>query len=1052
MNKPLTVFKASAGSGKTFTLATEYIKLVINDPQCYRSILAVTFTNKATEEMKTRILSQLYGIWKDLPDSKIYKDKIISELSLPNKIVSERAGMALKLLLHNYNYFRVETIDTFFQQVLRNLARELDLTANLRIELNDYQIERKAIDELIEGLSIKDSILSWIIGYIKNNISEDKNWNIIGIIKKFGENIFKDFYKEHSAQLNKALLQKDLFENYSNTLRKIRKDTQNLLEKYAKKFFTILNENRFSIEDFSNGKKGPCGYFIKIKNGKYTDKDLLNKTVTEALTDSTKWVKKKDQNQESRKLKLVEDVIIPLMNDTELQRPKLIKLYYSCSLTLNHLDQLRLLSCIEKKVRDINSDANRFLLSDTQSLLNSLIQNSDTPFIFEKIGTQLKHIMIDEFQDTSSIQWKNFKILLQECMSHENADNLIVGDVKQSIYRWRSGDWKLLNNIEREFPSPTLQVDVHNLKTNYRSESNIVEFNNAFFKKASEIEYQSLSEKNPSEALEMKHAYNDVVQEIKDGKTKNGFVHIELLAKENYQTKMLQKLVNAVDELISKNIPYNKIAILVRSNKTIQLIANYFMENKPEVNLVSDEAFRLDSSISVKIIISGLKYLANPKNKLEKAFLEKSQVYDIFKLHSKKIQSMPLYDLAEELYHLFHLSEITGQSAYVCAFFDQLRTYLQNNTPDIDSFLKEWDENLHEKTIQSGEIQGIRLITIHKSKGLEFDNVIIPFCDWQLENANTIIWCTPMVKPFNELPLVPIDYSEKGLMGTIYEKDYLHEHLQNVVDNMNLLYVAFTRARKNLFIFGKKGDTKTRSAIIETTIQDVSHQLNDSFLEGNLTDTSEDLTFTYGKISEYIEDKQKVGNNVFLQPPKTIHTGKIENYMASVAFRQSNKSRDFIEGDKDEKKQNNYIAIGSILHNLFASIRTTDDIEGALKQLELDGILYDKDLHRDKLEKMLRKRLEDPRVRDWFSPHWKLFNECSILHIDPNTNKVIEHRPDRVMTDGHQMIIIDFKFGHSRPEYHDQVQEYITLLKNMGYKNIKGYLWFVYSNKIEEVI
>ena len=1052
MNKPLTVFKASAGSGKTFTLATEYIKLVIRDPQCYRNILAVTFTNKATEEMKTRILSQLYGIWKDLPDSKIYKDKIISELAISNKIVSERAGIALKYLLHNYNYFRVETIDTFFQQVLRNLARELDLTANLRIELNDYQIERQAVDELIESLGANDRILSWIIDYIKNNISEDKSWNVIGIIKKFGENIFKDFYKEHSCQLNKVLQQKDFFNDYSNKLRKIRKNSEESLEQYAERFFNLLDENGYSVEDFSNGKKGPCGYFIKIRDGKYTDKDLLNKTVTESLVDETKWVIKKDQKQGNKKLEFVANSLVPLMNNTEQQRPKLIKLYYSSCLTLRHLDQLRLLSCIEKKVRDINSDANHFLLSDTQSLLNSLIQNSDTPFIFEKIGTQLEHIMIDEFQDTSYIQWKNFKILLQECMSHENADNLIVGDVKQSIYRWRSGDWKLLNNIEGEFPSPALQVDVRNLKTNYRSERNIIEFNNAFFQKASEIEYLSLAENNPTGALQMKHAYNDVVQEIKDNKEKNGFVHIELFSKEDYQAKMLQKLVDTVDELTSRNIPYNKIAILVRSNKTIQLIANYFMENRPDTNLVSDEAFRLDASIAVNTIISGLRYLAHPENELEKAFLEKSQVLDIFKLHLEEIHVMPLYDLAENLYNIFHLSEISGQSAYVCAFFDQLNSYLQDHAPDIDSFLNEWDENLHEKTIQSGEIQGIRLITIHKSKGLEFDNVIIPFCDWQLENANTLIWCTPKVKPFDELPLVPVDYSENGMMGTIYEKDYLQEHLQNVVDNLNLLYVAFTRACKSLFVFGKKGDARTRSAIIENSIQDVACQLEDSLLEGDVTNKSEDSTFTYGNLYDYVKDKKHAVDNVFLQPAELINTGKVENYMTSVAFRQSNKSRDFIEGDKDEERQNNYIKTGNILHNLFSNIRTTDNIEGALKQLELDGILYDKELNRDKLENMLRKRLEDPRVRDWFSPHWQLFNECTILHVDPNTDKVIEHRPDRVMTDGNQMIIVDFKFGHSRPEYHDQVHEYMTLLKHMGYSNIRGYLWFVYSNKIEEVI
>jgi ATP-dependent exoDNAse (exonuclease V) beta subunit len=1050
MNNPLTVYKASAGSGKTFTLAKEYMKLVIHDPQCYRTILAVTFTNKATEEMKTRILSQLYGIWKDLPKSKKYKDLIIKELALSPESVSMNAGLALKNLLHNYNYFRVETIDTFFQSVLRNIARELDLTANLKIELNDYQVEQLAVDELIESLESNDIILSWIINYIKNNISEDKNWNVIGLIKKFGENIFKDFYKEHSDKLYKVLKDENFFKDYSDKLRKIRKEADDSLKQYAETFFDLLNENGFTVEDFSRGKSGPCGYFIKIRDGKYTDKDLLTKTVVDAMEDANKWVTKKEQTPGNNKLEFAVGSLLPLINDTERRRPALRKRYYSADLTLRHLDQLRLLGSIEKKVREMNTDANRFLLSDTQNLLNSLIQNSDSPFIFEKIGTQLEHIMIDEFQDTSCIQWKNFKVLLDECMSHENAANLIVGDVKQSIYRWRSGDWRLLNNINEEFHPGSLDIDKETLKINYRSDKNIIEFNNAFFIKAAEAEYKALEESNSTEAQQMKNAYKDVEQNIPETKEPKGYVHIELFPKEDYQNNTLLQLADSVNDLTSKGIPYKKIAILVRSNKTIQLIANYFMENWPNMPLVSDEAFQLDASTSVNTIISALRYITHPDNELEEAFLKKSGKLDILITHIEDFRAKPLYDLAENLYNIFGLSELADQSAYICAFFDQLNSYLQDNMPDIDSFLNEWDENLHQKTIQSGEIEGIRLITIHKSKGLEFDNVLMPFCDWQLEKQNTI-WCTPEEKPFDELPLVPIDYSENGMMGTIFEKDYLHEHLQNVVDNLNLLYVAFTRASKNLFVFGKRGDVRTRSAIIENIIQDVAKKLDGSTLEGDISKKSEKITFTYGTLSEYVEKDEEDKDNIFLRRPKEHTVDKIENYLSNVEFKQSNESKDFIKADEDDEKQDNYIKTGNILHKLLSTIRTTDDIEKALKQLEVDGILYDKDLNHDKLENMLRKRLEDPRVRDWFSPHWQLFNECNICYIDSVTNKVTKQRPDRVMTDGKQIIVVDFKFGHSRPEYQKQVHDYMILLRDMGYRNIKGYLWFVYSNNIEEV-
>ena len=228
--KPLTVYKASAGSGKTFTLATEYIRLLVENPQSYRNILAVTFTNKATEEMKMRILSQLYGIWKQLPESDNYLQNIQMKTGLAPNVISERAGLALNNLTHNYNYFRVETIDTFFQSVLRNMARELDLTTNLRIGLNDYQVEELAVDQLIEDLTTTDVMLQWILKYIMENISDDKSWNVIAQIKKFGQNIFKDYYKEVSITLEQKMGEAGFFENYTTCLRDLRKAAEEYMK------------------------------------------------------------------------------------------------------------------------------------------------------------------------------------------------------------------------------------------------------------------------------------------------------------------------------------------------------------------------------------------------------------------------------------------------------------------------------------------------------------------------------------------------------------------------------------------------------------------------------------------------------------------------------------------------------------------------------------------------------------------------------------------------------------------------------------------------------
>lgn len=530
MNSQLTVYKASAGSGKTFTLAREYMTLVIDNPHAYRTILAVTFTNKATEEMKLRILGQLYGIAHELPESDQYLVQIHAALPhLSEKQIRKNAEEALRLLIHNYNYFRVETIDTFFQSVLRNLARELDLTANLRIGLNDYQVEQQAVDELIESLESTDKLLFWIMDYIKENIADDKSWNVIGQIKSFGEHIFRDYYKEHADELSKRMEEEGFFEAFKDKMKDTRNQAKEQFEEIAASFFDALEEEGYSADDLNNKTRGIWSYFNKLRNGKYGDDDVKNMTLAKCLDNPENWVKKSEVKNDSPLYQHVVNVLHPILQVSEKHRHMLERMYKSANLTIKHLNQLRLLGSIDKKVREMNQEANRFLLSDTQTLLHSLIQGSDSPFIFEKIGTQLNHVMIDEFQDTSTIQWKNFKVLLEETMSREDAGNLIVGDVKQSIYRWRSGDWRLLNNIEDQFDNPKKQLDVETLATNYRSDRNVINFNNAFFVEAAQQEYNELAETIPETAKQLLTAYADVEQKVPEKKKVQGYVEVRLL-------------------------------------------------------------------------------------------------------------------------------------------------------------------------------------------------------------------------------------------------------------------------------------------------------------------------------------------------------------------------------------------------------------------------------------------------------------------------------------------------------------------------------------------
>ena len=1071
--KPLVVYKASAGSGKTFTLATEYIKLLVKNPQNYRSILAVTFTNKATEEMKMRILSQLYGIWQQLPDSDSYAKKVQEETGLAADTIRQRAGEALRLLLHNYNSFRVQTIDAFFQSVLRNLARELELTANLRVGLSGDQVEELAVDMLVDQLKHTDTILQWLLHYIMSNLNEDKSWSnsdekktsFIREIKNFGKTIFRDYYKEHRAALNEKMAEEGFFENYTQLLREIRDKTKERMTTIAASYFDTLEQEGLSVADIKGGSRGISSFFQKIKNGDFSPA-IVNKTALAGMDGAENWYAKTNSRAEEIHL-LVDQVLMPMLRYAIEEREKQWKLYQSAQLTLSHLNNLRLLGSIEQKVKEINDDANVFLLGNTQHLLHALIQESDTPFIFEKIGSQLHYIMIDEFQDTSTVQWQNFKILMKECMSHEGSENLIVGDVKQSVYRWRSGDWRLLNNIEQQFSNQMMQVK--SLKTNYRSERRIINFNNAFFEVAAWQEQQVIGEQNATGAMQLKNAYDDVKQQVPSSREELGYVEVRLLTADDYQVHTLLYIKETIETLLQQGVSQNDIAILVRTNDTISLIANYITEEMPDVSIVSDEAFRLDTSTSVLIMMDALRLLIHPTDLLTKARIVKAyhrevmdeqttdaelllKTIDIDTLlpeayirHFDELLMMPLYELVERLYAIFELQRLKSQSAYVCAFFDYLAEFMIENNTGIDAFIETWEQELHKKTIQSDELQGIRILTIHKSKGLEYDHVLLPFCDWRLERGETI-WCQPEEEPFSQLPVIPVDYSSK-MMGSIYEQDYLNEHLQLTVDNLNLLYVAFTRACKNLFVVGRRKYKSGRSYLIENVLPDLS--LEGMQLEG-VDDEQTELYFFYGTLYTPEKCQESRSDNVFLQTSLPLAVD-MESFDSKTEFRQSNKSREFIETeDEGDAIQQGYIKIGSILHHVFSTIRTTADIESALQQLEQEGVLYDESITASKITALLRKRLENPVVNDWFSSRWKLYNECTILTTDSEGN-VVERRPDRVMGDGQRMVVVDFKFGHPRPEYHEQVREYMELLRQMGHSQVEGYLWYVYSNKIEEV-
>ena len=1075
MNAPLTVYKASAGSGKTFTLTIEYIKLLIKDPLSYKQILAVTFTNKATEEMKMRILSQLYGLSRLLPDSNAYLEIIKKDTELSEEQIRQRSSLALGYLIHNYSYFQIQTIDTFFQGVLNNLARELDLTARLRVTLNDEQLKERAVDRLIEELDPKNKVLKWVLDLLEENQEENKAWNVISELKSFGKNIFSDLYKQNEKQLSSFLEDENKVKEFKNTLIKAKKEAIEKLDKSVTAFFDILNESGLDISDFKNGERGVPSYFLTLQKQEYTKTNFPTKTALNGLTSSDAWISKSGEEKKPYLRSLVEQRLMPLLNDVESMRVPVTKTILSVTLTLQHLNKLRLLSNIEKKVHEINNENNQFLLSDTQILLNSMIEESDSPFLFEKIGTRLEHIMIDEFQDTSTTQWKNFKILLNECLSHAESSNLIVGDVKQSIYRWRNGDWKLLNNIDQEFNHSEDILDIKNLTTNYRSSRNIITFNNAFFNSLVKTEAGILHDISENEEQQLQSAYDDVAQLVPKNKPNKGYVQVEFLKKEVYEEETLSQTKAIIQDLLDKGAQPKDIAIIHRKNDKLQEIANYLMNEMPHLHFVSSEAFKIHSSSAVNIIIKALKFLVNNDDKLALAELvqtyqtEVLQTKDIdslmvenrdclenllpksFYININELRELSLLNLIETIFNAFSLDTLKEQTSYVCTFYDKVNEFITDNGSNLPLFLNQWEDDLYNTTISTEQLDGITLITIHKCKGLEYKHVIMPFCDWKLKQDATMLFKTPEA-PFSLIPILPIYNSRSKMMNTIFESQYIEEYSQTIVDNLNMLYVAFTRACDSLFVISCANQSILyRASSIQAAMTNIKDQLPNCTIIDELDKEDCYFKFEYGKLEVEADQKEEEKSMNIFKNPIIPHQIDIKNYAEKASFLQSNKSNEYLKGSETESKQQQYIELGQVLHKIFSQIKKKEDIAAAIEKLDYEGVIDNKKINKENLQNLIYKRFENPIVEEWFSNKWTVFNECAILSVDPTTNSVIKRRPDRVIYDGDQMIVIDFKFGSPKDIYIQQIENYMALLKEMGYKKIKGYLWFVYSNNIKEV-
>ena len=1084
MTPHFLLFKASAGSGKTYNLAIQYIALLVAQGEYeFRHTLAVTFTNKATAEMKDRILEFLYDMWRGRGKSqekvcatqdvlhKLYRVKLTDEE------VRERCGRALHAILHDYSRFMVSTIDAFFQSVLRSLAHELRLTARLQVDLDDNRIIELAVESLIDKLRRDNKdVLPWLENYIEQQLEDGASWDVRRELKSVAKMLFREEYLKRSLDEHNEPFELGNIASFRKTLYEKKTQILNTLSQEA----TVFEEKLQGVDDskFSNFNY-LTNYARNLKQG-----ILKNSQNKDVFTDSLQ--KRVDDPQELLKTKYRSDTVLMgaaqdisarlgWLREVQLREGRHLS---NIDLILPRLTPMGLLGAIDKEVTQLAMERNRFVLARTAIMLRRMVQGEDASFIFERAGTQYHNIMIDEFQDTSRMQWENFCTLLLNNMASGGL-NMVVGDIKQSIYRWRNGDWRILYGLDRDGYQGT-PLEQNPLNDNFRSQGHIVTFNNTFFPKAAE----ALDQIEGEDCHQLQDIYSDVEQEIKREK-EAGLVRIRLCketkgegqeAEEDWQETMLADLVEQVKSLHAQGVPYEEMTILLRKNSMAATIINYFSEHLNDVRLVSGEAFLLGASTAVRMVVEGLQ-VVDDVNRDPVALYDLVQNYrkevlrceenippakasdylrllpEAFTSQLKELRHLPLYELCERIFLLLQIDKTANrQDAYLLTFFDEVSAYLHDNPSDIPTFLQYWEEKMKDTPIPSSAVEGIRIYTIHASKGLAFHTVLMPFAEWPIEKDYTmsddLYWCMPTETPYNALGTLPIKFSAGKIKGTIFEEDYNTEHANRRADELNVLYVAFTRAKGNLLVWGRS-EHDIGYGTQDETVADLMYHVLKKRPETQPVEGSEAHSiFTVGEVDIPKQDEKK--------RKKEGVPIEMQSFEGAFTFRQSGQAEEFIRqtGDEtpEEERQLTYIEQGKLLHFIFSQIETAADIERVTAQFARQGVLKS-EKQVEQVRQLACNGLRHEVVRDWFSGRYQLFNECNILIPDPdNPGHLLKRRPDRVMLAENRIIIVDFKFGKPDEEYKNQVKQYINILHDMyPTHDVEGWLWYVYKNKTERV-
>ncbi|MFO7257857.1 MAG: UvrD-helicase domain-containing protein [Bacteroidota bacterium] len=1062
MKTPFTIYRSSAGSGKTRTLAKAYLKLALQyQAQYFCHILAVTFTNKATQEMKDRILEYLDKFAREEPND--LGEELKKELGLDDATFRERSLDTQKAILHGYSQFSISTIDAFFQRVIRAFTREAGLVGDYRLEVERDPVLEEVVDALIDELGENKELTDWVVEFARENLENERAWDIRTSLVEFSKEIFNEKFKNIEDEVTDATRSKGFFRDLLQELRGLKYTFINFVRKKAEEALTIIHENGLSRADFKYQYGGAYGFLEKLTRissvGDFSDEKKGSMPETK-YQDSANWPSKTTPHFALLR-NLAETRLIPILNEIlEYQRRN----YTRCrtaEVVLGNFYTFGLIADISRKLKEYKDENNMMLLDDAPKFLNRVMGETDTPFIYEKVGSFYRNYLIDEFQDTSGLQWKNFLPLVTNSIS-QGYENLVVGDVKQAIYRWRGGDLSLLQQeIIKHIGEQW--VSVRQLNSNYRSAYNVVNFNNAFFKAASNLISLDTGQSVPLEV------YGDVSQKV--WRKEEGFVHISFLndepAEETWKEKSLRMIPKYLEQLQDQGFALGDIAILVRENSEGPEIVAELMryshseEARPDCryDVMSNESLRLNGASSVNLLVAAMRYLLNTQDAIARAQLAYEYyrvsggtraLTDVFGVSNQgffeqglpeafsrdkaALKKLPLFELSETLVRIFGLGKDPGEIAYLQAFQDAVLEFSARERSDLGMFLEWWDLNKEKKSIQiSGGVDAVQILTIHKAKGLQFKVVLIPFCSWNLDHKGYLsptLWVKADHSPFDRAGYLPVKYSGT-LEDTYYAEEYHQEKLRVYLDNLNLLYVALTRAEHGLIVISPAPEVKYFNLM-------VSRILYDGVTRGaGLEDGWDNVTKTWRKGAwKKPADKgvERVATTATLREYRTF------DWREKLVVKRSAKEFFSDAGDAVRTRIN----YGIHIHTVLSGVKYASDVSDALTRMVDEGMISSSEL--PVLQELLNDLLRDPQIASWFAPGWDVRTEVPILLPGGR-----ESRMDRLLLKDKHAVVIDFKTGAPSSADQRQMQEYMTILTQMNFYPVEGYLLYIRSGEVVSV-